>query len=260
MLRRIVIALFGMLLLSACGRGSEDFTVKIARPSSRVAVALGQSGLDGQLSGLFPGIRIDRSQPAKGQVLYTIPGNGKFPAAVRFSFEDADGGKATVVHAAIDVPAVTVQMKGKTKYVSEYRVERAIKGIVEGIGSKLEENGDTSSERARFSQLLTVLAIITDSRQLERALDMDSHPEWYTSGLDWLGGNKDDRDDYYPDRPYGDPARPDDPNLGAQRSEYKEREQARAASAPMDAAQGAEAEGDEARGEAPRADNPDPGY
>ncbi len=242
MLRRMLFALLGTLLLTACGRGGEDFTVKIARPPSRVAVALGQIGLDQQMTTLFPGLKVDRTAPADGEILYTVPGNADFPAAVHFTLESAEGGKATIVHAAIDVPDVQVTIDKKSMVISETKVEIAVHDIVKDIGSKLEEGGDTVHEREKLSQLLTVLAVVTDTRNLARALDMQTHPEWYLAGLGWLGGDEGAGD--YPVSPYGDPAVPQDPGAPARQQEARQQSQARDASAPMNDPVGDSAAGD----------------
>ena len=186
MLQRMWMALLAVLLLGGCGRGSEDFTVRVARPPERVMQTLGQAGLDGTISGHFAGLKVERTEPAENEVLYTIPGDSSFPAAIHLTFEAVNGGKGTVVHAAIDVPAVKVSLKGRSKVISEYKVESTLRSLVEKIGSKLEEGGDTMRERKEFSQLLTVLAIVTDSKQLNLAIDMESNPDWYMGGLDSL--------------------------------------------------------------------------
>ena len=64
MLQRIWIAVLTVLLIGGCGRGNEDFTVRIARPPDRVMQALGQTGLDGTISGHFPGLKIERNSPS----------------------------------------------------------------------------------------------------------------------------------------------------------------------------------------------------
>lgn len=116
MLQRLWVAAMAVLLLGGCGRGDEDFTVRVARPPERVMQELGHAGLDGEVSGHFPGLKVERSDPATNEVLYTIPGDSNFPAAIHLTFEAVDGGKETVVHAAVDVPA------------SEGLAQRPIKG------------------------------------------------------------------------------------------------------------------------------------
>ena len=241
MLRRMLFALIGAVLLTACGRGSEDFTVKIAREPSRVAAALGQISLDEKMAALFPGLKVERSTPAEGQLFYDVPGDAEFRAAVHFTLEPVDGGKATIVHAAIDVPEVKVTIDTKTKVISETKVEFGMREIVQKIGTKLEQGGDIASEREKMSQLLTVLAIVTDTHNLALAVDMENNPEWYLAGLDWLGGGNDVD---YPDSPYGDPAQPDDPGAAARQQDYRDKDAAQEAAAPMDQPAGDDARGD----------------
>lgn len=243
MLQRMWMALLAVLLLGGCGRGSEDFTVRVARPPERVMQTLGQAGLDGTISGHFAGLKVERTEPAENEVLYTIPGDSSFPAAIHLTFEAVNGGKGTVVHAAIDVPAVKVSLKGRSKVISEYKVESTLRSLVEKIGSKLEEGGDTMRERKEFSQLLTVLAIVTDSKQLNLAIDMESNPDWYMGGLDSLYDGDDAGFADGPARPNGDYPAGEDPNAPARQQEYKDKARAADAAAPMD-----DADGDNARG------------
>ena len=179
MLQRMWVAVLAVLLLAGCGRGAEDFTVRIARPPERVMQELAHAGLDGEVSRHFPGLKVERSEPAANEILYTIPGDSSFPAAIHLTFEAVDGGKETVVHAAVDVPAVKVALKGKAKAISEFKVETLLRELVEKIGKKLEMGGDTGPERKELSQLLTGLAVVTNSKQLRLALDMEKNPGWY---------------------------------------------------------------------------------
>ncbi len=244
MLRRTVFALIGAVLLSACGRGSEDFTIKIARAPSRVAAALGQIGLDEKTSTLFPGLKVDRSTPGDGQLFYDVPGNAAFRAAVHFTFEPADDGKSTIVHATIDVPEVKVTIEQKSKVISETKVEFAVHEIVQNIGKKLEEGSDIASERTKLSELLTILAVVTDSHNLALALDIEHNPGWYMAGLDWLDGAGGDAN--YPGNPYGNQPLPKDPGAAARQQEYRQKEAAQEAAAPMNNAAGVEPRGDNA--------------
>lgn len=242
MLQRLWAAMLAVLLLGGCGRGSEDFTVRIARPPDRVMQALGQSGLDGEISGHFPGLKAERTSPSPEEVIYTIPGDSSFPAVIHFTFEGVNGNKGTVVHAAVDIPAVKVTLKGKSKVISEYKVETMLRALVEKVGSKLEEGGDTVAERKEFSQLLTALAVVTDSKQLNRALDIESNPDWYMGGLNSLYDGEDYGGDG-PVRPNGDYPVGEDPNAPARQQEAKDRVRAAEAAAPVD-----DAEGEETRG------------
>ena len=242
MLLRFCWAALALLLLNGCGRGSEDFAVRIARPADRVAQVLGHGELDSELSGHFPGMKLQRAAPTNNDVVYTLAGDGAFPAVIHLTFEPVDGGKATVVHAAIDVPAAKIVMKGKTKEISEFRVERALKELVEKIGSKLEEGRDTAAERKEFSQILTVLEIVSSSKLLRRFTELADNPgasmrdwsELYDGGGDYGDGGA---------QPYGRAATGVDPAVAVREQEYREKERNSRAAAPMNDARGVEARG-----------------
>ena len=236
-----------IMLLSGCGRGSEDFTVRIDRPPDRVMQALGHGELDSELSGHFPGLKLQRTAPAKNEVLYTLPGDSAFPTVIHFTFEPVEGGKATVVHAAIDVPPVRITLKGKPKEISETKVERAIEELVEKTGSKLEEGRDTAAERKELSQFLAVLGIVTNSKQQRRFMALVESPHWAMG--DWNALY--DGDGQVAASPYGQAAAGADPGAAVREQEYRERERTSQAAAPMNDAQGETPRGDAARGSDP---------
>ena len=226
--------------------------MRIARPADRVIEVLGHAELDSAIASQFPGLKVERTQPAHGEVLYTIPGDGSFPAAIHLTFEAVNGGKDTLVHAAVDVPPVKVELGGNSKVISETKVERALKDLIESTRTKLEAGGDTAAPQKELSQLLTALAIVTDSRQLKLAQEMQRNPDWYMGDLDSIYDNEndDDRDrEDVPARADGRPAVGEDPNAAAREQQYKEKERAEDASAPMDRAQGDEARADGSSGE-----------
>ena len=242
MLLRFCWAALAILLLSGCGRGSEDFTVQIDRPADRVAQVLGHGEFDRQLSGYFSGNKLQRTEPTNSEVVYTMPGDGASPAVIHFTFEQVGGGRATVVHAAIDVPAVKIVLKGKTKAISESRVERAVKELVQKVGSKLEGGRDTTAERKEFSQILTVLGIVSNSKQLRRFAEMESNPGSFMGNWNALADGGSD----YSERgaqPYGRAPVGVDPAAAVREQEYREQERISRASAPMN-----DAKGDPARG------------
>ena len=242
MLLRICWAGLALLLLNGCGRGAEDFTVRIARPADRVATVLGHGELDSELSRHFSGMKLQRTAPTKNDVVYTFAGDGAFPAVLHFTFEPADGGKATVVHAAIDMPAAKIVLKGAAKEISEFWVERALKKLVEKIGSKLEEGRDTAAERKEFSQILTVLQIVSNSKQLRRFAEMAENPGSFMRDWNELTDGGGDYGDGGA-QPYGRAAAGVDPAAAVLEQEYREKERISRVAAPMN-----DARGDEARG------------
>lgn len=238
---RFVLAVLASILLSACGRGSEDFAFRIERPADKVEAAFGKASIGGgELASMIPGLKLVRSEPAQNEVLYTIPGDGAFEATVKLTFEPVDGGKATVLHAAIDAPRSEVTFEGKAMVISETKVELMIGKVLRKAARKLENGADIASEQREFSQILAILAIVTDSKKLRLAQDMTSYPEWYMSGFGWLAEAGDG-----PAGSYGDPAIPEDPGAAARREEYRQndaereaRSKAEEASRPMDDADG----------------------
>ena len=246
MLRRFYWIAPAIMLLSGCGRGSEDFTVRIDRPTDRVMQALGHGELDSELSGHFPGLKLQRTA-AKNEVLYTLPGDSDFPTVIHFTFEPVEGGKATVVHAALDVPPVRITLKGTPKEISETKVERAVKELIEKTGSKLEEGRDTAAERKELSQFLAVLGIVTNSKHQQRFMALLENSNWAMG--DWNALYDGNGEVTAP--AYGQAAAGADPGASVREQEYREKEQTSQAAAPMNDAQGESPRGDTARGSDP---------
>ena len=242
MLLRFCWAALALLLLNGCGRGSEDFTVRIDRPADRVAQVLGHGELDTEISTHISGIKLQRTAPTKNEVVYTLPGDGAFPAVIHLTFEPIEDGKATVVHAAIDMPPVKIALKGKTKTISETKVELAIKELVKKVGSKLEQGSDTLAERKEFAQILTVLGIVSNSKQLRRFAEIESNPRSFMGN--W-GALSDGGGDYGEDaaQPYGRTPVGVDPAAAVREQEYREKQRNDRAAAPMNDAQGDPARG-----------------
>lgn len=246
MLNRIAALILACLLLGACSRGAEDFTVTVDRPPERAEAAFGQAGLDGEMAGLFPGLKIDRTKPEPGTVLYTVPGDGSFHAVVKLTFTATEGGQGSVIGVAVDVPSTDVVVNGEAMVISELKVEKMVRGILRSAARKMAKGESIETEQRDFSRLLTVLAIVTDSKQLQLAQDMERNPEWYAAGLGWLTGSGDETAN-----PYGEWAGGEDPGMAAREEESAQRSAEREAMSqaeqnaePMDEARGDSANGD----------------
>lgn len=246
MLHRVLFAALASLLLAACGRGSTDFDVFVERPPEKVRTALSGIAIDQEIGALIPGLKLVRTEPAANEVLYTVPGDGSFEAAVKLTFEPSTDGKATMISVAVDVPSTKVDFEGKAFVLSESKVETAIELILRTAAEKLKNGESIEAERAQFSQMLTILAVTTDSSKLRLAQDIGKSPDWYMGGMGSMADSESASD-----AGYGSAARGEDPAAGAREEEYKQREAERAerekaeeASSAMDSARGDSAAGD----------------
>jgi len=180
------------LLLTACGGSSdaEDFTVEIKRPVEAVyAPLLAADVSEAQI--VFPGITFQRSRPSDGEILYTIPGSGSFPATVRLKLEAKDGGQATVVHAFVKVPEVHATIGGKEMVLSERKIENALQGLLKATGRSLEMRSSAKAETSGLSTMLLAIAVATNEKQMARALDLKNNPEKLTALLLAFSGSGD---------------------------------------------------------------------
>ena len=164
------------LLLAGCGTDAEDFAVEIKRPAAIVyAPLLAADVSEARIA--FPGITFQRTRPSDGEILYTIPGSGSFPATIRLHLEARNGGEATVVHAFVKVPEVHAVIDGREKVLSERKIERQLESLLKATGRSLELGSSAKAETVSLSTLLIALAVATNEKQLARALDLKSHPE-----------------------------------------------------------------------------------
>lgn len=247
-MRRIVFGFLACLTLAGCGsgRGGEDFSVVVERPADRVLAALDGIRASDKYAELFPGVKVDRSRPGDGEVLYTIPGTGSFDAALRFRVVAVGGNKGAVIHAAIDVPSVRTNIAGKSMVLSESKVEHVVKGLLESAARKLAKGQSIERERQDLSELFLALGVVTDKNKLKLAEAMRDNPEWYSGGFSQYGSLSDaDADAETPDAPYGEAPTPaSDPQARVRANERTERDRLEQAAEPQDDAEGEKASGD----------------
>jgi hypothetical protein len=181
-------ALSALALLAGCGGSdAEDFTVAVKRPVAVVYAPLLAADVS-EARIVFPGATFERSRPRDGEILYTIPGTGSFPATVLLRLEPQNNGETTLVHATVKVPEIHARIDGQEKVLSERRIERHLEGLLKSTGRSLEMGSSASAETMQLSSLLLALAVITDKKQLARALDLKSNPSKLTELLLAFGG------------------------------------------------------------------------
>lgn len=254
---RMILPMLAALALSGCGgAGGEDFALTVKRPVAQVAAPFSDVQLPPEARMLFPGLKIDRSRPSDSEVLYSFPVEGKEPGIVRLVFESTEGGKATVVHATVEVPAITANIGGALKVISEAKVERKLKRLMEDSISGLEAGSSGESARAEFSGLLAALAIATNKQALARAQELIKDPVKAAVAMSAMGGSEyfgnydAERDAETVDRPEGSGDEVmEDPNdrlereeRARSRAEYREADTLNSNSAANDDAVGATTE------------------
>lgn len=257
-LARLVTLLCAVLMLGACGAGSDDFSVQIAHRQAGVIAAFDNVRLDSSVASMFPGRKLDVSHPKPNEVLYTAgggDGDGSV-ATVRFRFEPGTDNKSTTVYAAVDVPTVEVKFKGERHQLDEVKVDLALYKIVRSIGRDLEKGSSASSDRQELSNVLTVLAVFTDRELAAKLAKIMEDPEGAARQMGWLGG---DSGVFSGSAPAG-LSRGVDPNNAVRDQERQARAQQEAAAMPMDAATGSAPTGSPARGMQPSSNDQSGGW
>ena len=219
-------AVLPALLVGGCGGGGgEDFAIVVERPVATVFAPFSQvdTGNAGQI---FSGLQVKKSRPSDNEVLYTIPGTGAFESTFRLTFEPAVGGATTIIHVAIDVPPVRAKIEGLDKVLSENKVEVVVRKLLESAGKSLEARGTASMESAEFSQLLTGVAIATNSKYMDRIIEFKNDPEKMAAAMAALSGYDDYGGDYgqmdLPENPRGEAPVAMDPNRDASEAQYEQ--------------------------------------
>lgn len=242
-MHRIIVA--GLALaLAGCGRGEEDFAVTVKRPLPAVFAALEGARLPHEVGVILPELKVEQSRPGEHELLYTVPGDGSFPATIRFRLEDGDGGRPTVVHTAVDVPPIQLKWQGGSMVISERKVENAVRSALEATASDLANGSNGSTATSELQTILFAIAAGTNAKLMAQ-VSKDGGPErLIEQRLGRLGGDFwNDRSASIaagmPQRPRGDPARPAlDPDADLRRNERAEQNALRDAARPMDDARG----------------------
>ena len=243
--------------LAGCGRSNtEDFALTVKRPVASVFMPFSDVQIASEARALFPTLKLMRTRPSDNEVLYTFPVEGQDPAIIRLVFESTEGGKATIVHATVNVPAIKTEIDGKPKVLSEPLVELGLRKVIKAAASGMEAGSSGEVTSKEFAGLLTMLAIATDKQAMLRAQELLKDPARMQGAAAML--DRDYYDAYDPesdadnvDRPRGDRPDPSDPNAAIEReedarAEQRSREQEKLEKA---AAAGDKAEGDAASGD-----------
>lgn len=186
MRRYLAAAGLPLFLLAACGSGGEDFAVDVEASPAKVFAPLTRIDFEMARRAL-QGIEIRQSQPGEGEVLFTIPsltmaGKHREDSVIRLRLEPMEDGKATRIHASVDVPAVAIMMGQPNMVLSEAKVEDELRKLLEGLGRKLANATDTDASRG-LSDLLTAVAIASNDRLQAQANDIRRDPQGFAERI-----------------------------------------------------------------------------
>jgi hypothetical protein len=192
-MKRIILPMVAALALVGCGSlggGGEDFTVTVKRPVAAVFTPFSDVQIQSEARTIFPTLKLTRTRPSDNEVLYTFPVEGKEPATIRLTFEAIDGGKATVIHAAVDVPTLVVNIGGQKKFLNEFLVEKGLRALIVASTTGLEAGSSGSDASKSFAALITALAIATDKQAMARAQELIKDPARADLAMAALGGGE----------------------------------------------------------------------
>jgi hypothetical protein len=245
--------------LTGCGRSNaEDFALEIERPVAAVFSPFSDVQIAAAARTLFPTLKLQRTRPSDTEVLYTFPVEGEDPAVIRLVFETANGGKSTIVHATVNVPAIKTVVDGKPRVLSEALVELGLRKAIRAAAGGVQNGSSAQVSSQEFAGLMTMLAIATDKQAMVRAQELMKDPAQMAAAAAMLDEGLYDtydaeRDAESVDRPRGDSIEASDPNAAHEREEEaradersREQDKQREAAEAGDAASGEDASGDTA--------------
>ncbi len=172
---RRVLAAGLTLVLAACG-GGDDFSLDVDRPAARVYGQL--SSLDGgmvrQILGL-PAIR--RSNPADGELLYTIPGSGEEgDGTLAFRIEPHSESQARV-HVKLELPTIRTRIHGIDKVLNESRAETMLHDKLDEWAANIKSGGSGHEHILQIDEMLGALALAMNPDRIDKVLAMSEKPE-----------------------------------------------------------------------------------
>ena len=88
---------------------------------------------------------------------------------IAFTFEPVDGGQATRVRAAIDVPPVEYQIDGESLQLSESKVENAIEESVAKIAEQMDLGRSPDQAAGELNFTLDMVALASQPDKLNAA-------------------------------------------------------------------------------------------
>ena len=106
-------------------------------------------------------MKVRPTRPSDTDILYTVTGNASDKqASLLFSLEPVDAGRNTIVHTAVTVPRIKLDVNGKKKILSQMLVKKEVARILDAFARE----GNAASTRSRLSTVLGALAIATDEK------------------------------------------------------------------------------------------------
>ena len=154
--------------------GTNDFEVVVHRPQAEVYSAFNglrtfSSGSGLQQAGIATA-GVTTSRPSPNELIFTSgPEGGEQSMRIAFTFEPIDGGQATRVRAAIDVPPVKYEIDGEAMELSESKVENAIEESVAKMAEQIDMGRSPSEAAGELNLTLDLVALASQPDKFNAA-------------------------------------------------------------------------------------------
>lgn len=179
------------LALAACG-GGDDFSLDVDRPAARVYGQL--SSLDGGMVRQILGLpAIKRSNPADGQLLYTISGSGgNGDGTLAFRIEP-QGESQAKVHVNLELPQIKTRIQGIDKILNESRAEDMLQSKLDEWAANIKSGGSGHEHILQIDEMLGALSLAMNPDRIDKVLAMSEKPdilaEFLSDRMAWEGGS-----------------------------------------------------------------------
>ena len=158
-MKRWMIALAATM--AGCG-GGEDFALEIAESPAAVYASLRELNYSVE-ERMFEDLQIRTTRPRDNQIVYTVPADDGEETTIALTLEPIQGGRATRVHAAVDMPLIRIE--DREIVLSEWLIENELARVLAG-----------NSRRDGTRSLLLGLAIASNERHMDTMMLAETNP------------------------------------------------------------------------------------
>lgn len=150
--------------------GERDFSVTVHRPIDQTYAAFSAVHTFG--GGLrtygFDNAKVTIERPSDHEIVFSIPSTeSQAGSRIALTFEPFDGGRATTVTAAIDVPPVPHPEAGPNMVLSEEKVEASFEEAIAAMAERLDAGQTVAQAQHELAQLLDVVALASNPAKFQ---------------------------------------------------------------------------------------------
>lgn len=204
-----------LLLLAACGgvggSGETGFAVEVDRPAQQVAADLAtlEGGVQGDFSLSKTEVFREEEGPYALNFRLVAPKDNEHQVSTpeanfKFKLEALEGGR-TRIAVMLDVPAV--KYYAEKKVLSEAKVFKELKSVLEKYAAAVQAGGDASMALAEIDYVFVAVGLAMDKNAMKNLATSQYGAADFSELVDGGGDSyaATDSDGYYEEPEYGEP-------------------------------------------------------